>query len=129
MTIAQAIAQIDARKPNQYTSSDKIGWLSELDLRFWGEVVNSHEGYADYANFEAYDPAMSGTDQADTVLMIPDPYSSVYLSWLASRIDYYNAEFTRFDNTAAVFNTEYQAAANFWNREHLPLQKNRTIAK
>lgn len=125
MTIAQAIAQIDARKPNQYTSSDKIGWLSELDLRFWGEVVNSHEGYEEYADFEGY----SGTASTGTELLIPDPYSAVYLSWLASRIDYYNAEFTRFDNTAAVYNTEYQAAANYWNREHLPLQKNRTIAK
>lgn len=118
MTIAQAIAQVDARKPNQFKNNDKIGWLSELDLRFWGEVINTHEGHEDYASFSGYD---AGT-ALSTELLIPAPYDAVYPQFLAAKIDQWNGEYTRFESTAALYNLAYKTAADAWGRAHLPLQ-------
>ena len=124
MTIAEAMARIDAKKPNQYKNSDLINWLSELDGRFYNEVIVNAEGGED-VTFSGYTSATP----TSTVLLIPDPYSSAYLVWLAAKIDFWNAEYTRFSNTMEMFNLEYKAAADAWRRTHGPQQKHRIIAR
>ena len=43
MTIIEAINQIDAMKPNSYSQSDKIKWLSNLDWSIKKEIIDTHE--------------------------------------------------------------------------------------
>lgn len=43
MTIIEAINKIDSLKPNAYTQTDKIRWLSLLDGRVKEEVIDTHE--------------------------------------------------------------------------------------
>ena len=42
------------------------------------------------------------------------------LSWLECQIDYANAEFGKYNNSAAMFQAEYDAFANWYNRTHKP---------
>ena len=43
MTIIEAINKVDSLKPNGYTQSDKVGWLSVLDGAIKRSVIDTHD--------------------------------------------------------------------------------------
>lgn len=45
MTVAQALAEIDALKPNAYTDAQKRRWLSELEGIAAGEIFGNGETF------------------------------------------------------------------------------------
>lgn len=123
MTLDEAIARCDALKPNQYSPDEKIQWLSTLDGMIWHEILAVHEA----AEGETLPAAFAGytgeTDRA-TVLLAAEPYSDLYPKYLAAQIDFCNAEFGRFNNSAALFNSVYDDYSRWYNRTHAPLQNN-----
>lgn len=114
MTIIEAINRIDDAKPNQYTQSDKVRWLSALDGIVHDEILAVHEGEA--GAFDGYDDS---TDLS-TVLLVPPPYDEVYIRWLEAQIDYTNGEYGRYNNSMAMYNAAYSTFARFYNRTHMP---------
>ena len=114
MKVREAIGIIDSRKPNAYSVSDKLGWLNALDGRIKAEIIDTHEGWENIL-FLPY-----GLDDQDTMLMVPEPWDRMYLSWLECQIDYANAEFGKYNNSAAMFQAEYDAFENWYNRTHKP---------
>ena len=113
MTIIEAINKIDALKPNTYTQSEKVKWLSMLDSLIYKEIVSTHEGNL---SFEGY----NDDTPIDTVLIAEEPYDDMYIKWLESKIDYYNAEYTRYNNSVTVFNDIYQEFSRYYTRTHKP---------
>ncbi len=115
MTIIEAISRLDSIKPNTYSQSDKVRWLSQLDGMIKVEIIDTHEG-KEKISFEPY------TDETDveTALLVPHPYDSLYISWLSAQVDYHNGEIKRYSNSYAVFNNEYSDYANYYNRTHMP---------
>ena len=120
MTIAEAIAAVDRLKENQYSNEDKVRMLSDLDGKLMNIVFRRHEGNP-YESWQPYDLYQDGGDTAQ--LLVPDPYSHLYVTFLSYNIDLLNGEYERYNNTAAVYNTELQDFISYWKREHLPLQK------
>lgn len=114
MTIIEAINRIDDAKPNQYTQSDKVRWLSALDGIVHDEILAAHEGEA--GAFDGYDDS---TDLS-TVLLVEPPYDEVYIRWLEAQIDYTNGEYGRYNNSMAMYNAAYSTFARFYNRTHMP---------
>ena len=114
MTIIEAINKIDSLKPNAYTQTDKIRWLSLLDGRVKEEVIDTHEG-AENATFNGYND-----EELETELLIPYPYDEVYPLWLEAQIDYANNEYGRYNNSISMFNTTYTAYSRWYNRNHMP---------
>ena len=115
MTIIEAINYIDVLKPNTYSQTEKVRWLSRLDGRVKKEIIDTHEGGEDVV-FSEY------TDETplDTVLLIPHPYDEIYALWLEAQFDYANAEYARYNNSISMFNTSYAAFENYYNRNHMP---------
>lgn len=117
MTIQEAINGIDDIKPNTYTNADKIAWLSELDGMVKLEIIDTHyynEGEEE-VTFTPY------TDEDMTKeLLVPHPYSDIYLKWLEAKIDYANNETARYINSSSVFNGLYTNYNNYYNRTHKP---------
>ena len=119
MTISEAIAKLDNFKHNSYTEEDKIGWLSTVDGRVQKLILETHEGAEDLPPFTGYD-----TDTPeDTVLLVPEPFSVLYLRWLEACVDYANGEYDKYNNSMTMYNTELQMYEIFYNRTHLPLKK------
>lgn len=114
MTIIEAINRIDSLKPNSYTQADKIIWLSNLDGIIQKEIIDTHEGAE--TTFKGYDAETA----LDTVLLVPDPYSDVYIKWLEAQIDYVNGETNRYMNSMIMYNAAYSAFERFYNRTHMP---------
>lgn len=114
MTIIEAINKVDELKPNSYTRLDKTRWLSNLDGTIKTEIIDTHED-GEMVIFDGYN---SDTSE-DTELLVKAPYDDLYLYWLESRMDYYNAEYGRYNNTLAMFNAAYSAYESFYNRAHM----------
>lgn len=114
MTIIEAINKVDELKPNSYTQPDKIRWLSNLDGTIKTEIIDTHED-GEMVIFDGYN---SNTSK-DTELLVKAPYDDLYLYWLESRMDYYNGEYGRYNNTLAMFNAAYSAYESFYNRAHM----------
>lgn len=115
MTIIEAIQAVDELKPNNYSEVEKIKWLSKLDGIVKREVIDTHED-GDDVTFTVYDE----NTPVDTVLIVSAPYDDIYLHWLESRIDYYNAEYDKYNNSTTMFNTAYASFMSAYNREHMP---------
>ena len=118
MTIMDAIYRIDAIKPNSYSQSEKIKWLSTLDGTVKSEIIDTHEG-GEGVVFNGYDE----NAELSTELLIPAPYDDIYLRWLEAQIDYANGEYGKFNNSIAMYNTAYVAFTNYYNRTHMPISK------
>ena len=115
MTAGEMIALADRLRPNQYTTADKLRWLSELDGAVYREILTQHE--MDVPAFAGYTPE---ADLDGTVLLIAWPYDEIYRWYLEMKIDDANGEMTKYNNSAAKYNMYYQAYQNACNRAHLP---------
>ena len=117
MTLGAAMAMLDhARPANQMGDEEKILWLSDLDSRVYKEIFQTHEGELD-----AFSGYGSLTDP-DTQLLIPEPYTNVYLHYLESQLDYRQGEMDRYNNSSAAFNQAYAEFAGWYHRTHMPIQ-------
>lgn len=115
MTIIEAINRIDLIKPNNYTQTDKVKWLSDLDGRIKAEIIDTHEG-GENVVFEGY----TEFTPLDTRLIATGQYDDLYVKWLESQIDYTNAEYNHYNNSVTAFNTVYSAFERYYNRQHMP---------
>ena len=115
MTIIEAIERIDSLKPNTYTKEEKIRWLSTIEGMIKRNVIDNHEG-AENVVFEGYDE----DTPIDTTLIVQEPYDDLYVLWLEAQIDYYNGEFTKYNNVIIRYNDMYQMFCNDFNRTHMP---------
>lgn len=115
MTILEAVHKIDTVKPNSYTQPEKIKWLSTLDGIIKSEIIDAHEG-GENVVFESYDDE---TD-LDTMLLVPAPYDDIYVRWLEARIDYANAEYGKYNNSATAYNAAFESYSRYYNKYHMP---------
>lgn len=118
MTIMDALYRTDELKPNSYTQTQKIKWLSTLDGIVKSEIIDTHEG-GEGIVFNGY----SENADLSTELLIPAPYDDIYLRWLEAQIDYSNGEYGKYNNSIAMYNTAYAAFQNYYNRNHMPIGK------
>ena len=118
MTINEAINKIDSLKHNTYSQSDKVDWLSRLDAMVKKHIIDTHEG-AESVTFTGYDDS---TDFS-TELLVPAPYDEIYLRWMEAQIDYNNGEYNKYNTAILMFNADYEAYQNAYNRTHMPKSK------
>ena len=121
MTIMGAISHLDAVKPNGYSQTEKIKWLSTLDGIVKAEIIDTHEG-GEGVSFKGYDDTTALTQE----LLIPHPYDDVYIKWLEAQIDYANGEYGKYNNSITMYNTAYSAFEKYYNRTHMPISKDFT---
>jgi hypothetical protein len=115
MTLIEAINRIDTLKPNNYTQTDKVTWLSKIDGVVKTEIIDTHEG-GEGVVFNGYD----NNTPLETVLLVPAPYDDLYIKWLESNIDYTNGEYQSYNNSVTAFNNLYSAFERYYNRQNMP---------
>ena len=112
MTGLEAIRWADTLSPNQYTTEQKLAWLSDLDGKIFREFLAR---YAENAEAEA--PA-AYTDGSET-LLIPAPYArDVYGNWLLAKIAEANQEVALYNQHSTLFNAEYRSYCDLYNKTH-----------
>lgn len=121
MTLQEALDQVDELKPNMMSRKLKIKYLSEIEQLIYDEIVMTHEHTDELEGKPVYNEQ---TDDG-TVLIIPDPYSMVYVYWLMSKIDIQNQEDNRYNIDRVHFENAYKTMSDWWTREHMPVQRTR----
>ena len=117
MTIKDCIDIVDNIKPNQYTTREKVMWLSFVDETIINDVLKTHEGYdGRYDLFEGYTE-----DKLSAVLIVQSPYDRLYTQYLKMKIDLENGEMARYNNSSALFNTYLLEFKKYYNKTHMPL--------
>lgn len=113
MKINDALSRVENLKPNDYSKDNKIGWLSELDLQIKTEVLDTYEG-SENISFSGY------TDETseETELLVPDPFSEMYIHYLNAKIDYYNGELKNYNTNITMFNTVFDNFRAHYSRTH-----------
>ena len=53
-------------------------------------------------------------------MLFRSPYDEIYMQYLCVKIDYYNAEYERYNNDTATFTALYNSYATHYNRERMP---------
>ena len=118
MTIMGAINHVDAVKPNGYSQTEKVKWLSTLDGIVKAEIIDTHEG-GESVPFEEYGETTALTKE----LLIPHPYDDVYIKWLEAQIDYANGEYNKYNNSITLYNKAFADYERAYNRTHMPIGK------
>lgn len=118
MTLMEALHRIDTIKPNSYGQAEKIKWLSTLDGIIKTEIIDAHEG-GENVVFNGY------TEDTDlkTTLTVPAPYDEIYLFWLEAKINYWNGEYGKYNNSIEMYNEAYTTYAKHYTRKHMPKGK------
>jgi hypothetical protein len=115
MTIMEAINRTDALKHNTYSNNEKVAWLSRLDSMVKRLIIDTHEG-SENVFYTNYDDETS----MELVLLVPAPFDEIYLRWLEAQIDYANGEYDKYNNSILMYQTAWDAYANYYNRNHMP---------
>ena len=149
MTIAGVLAQLDALKPHEYGEDVVIGWLADVEQLVLNEVMCGHwprrkppekpiiiiepvedgENSGESEEEKPEEPPKWPPDRyttatpSDTVLLVPEPYSELYLHYLCAQVDFHNAETLRYANSMQMFSAALTQFANWYNRTHMPMQR------
>lgn len=118
MKISEAIEEVNGLKANMYTDEDKLKWLNRLDMRIKQEIIDTHEGSEEYADFQPYT-----ADDMDKELLVGEPYAEMYIHWLEAQIDYNNMEYDSFNSSNTMFESVYSSFRNAYNASHMPIGK------
>ena len=118
MTIMDAIYRLDELKPNSYSQSEKIKWLSSLDGLIKSDIIDTHKG-GENVVFSGYNE----NSDLSTVLLVPAPYDDIYLRWLEAQIDYANGEYGKYNNSITAYNDAYEIYQRYYNRTYMPISK------
>lgn len=121
MTLQEALDQVDELKPNMMSRKLKVKYLTEIEQLIHSEILMNHVHTPEQETVPAY------TEDTDpgTVLIVPDPYSMVYVYWLMSKIDIQNQEDGRYNIDRTHFENAYETMSEWWTRKYMPVQKTR----
>ena len=107
MTPNKAIEIVDKLKLNSYSEEDKLRWINELDGMVQRLVIQS-DNIIQYAY----------PDDMDKELIIPAPFDDCYTLFLEAKIDYYNREYANYNNSAMMFEAQYNEYKKDYIRQH-----------
>ena len=114
MTLAEVIENFDNERANTVSVITKKRWISQLDLKIWGEILKPR-GDGEYVGYGKEIPL-------DSQVKAPEEYGEIYTLYMNMKLDYMNGEIGRSNNSAMLFNRMYKEMHDFINRsEKIPV--------
>ena len=108
MTLVNAIEDFDRSRANSIELVQKIRWISELDSKINEEYLLNRGG----DELAPYTLETSG----EVELKAPESFTEIYALYLNMKLDYFNGEITRFNNSVSLFNRLYKEMGDAINR-------------
>lgn len=108
ITAHEIVEETDAIRDNTIPDDQKYKWLSRFEKELSEKL------------YRFYTPDVSVTEDvtATTELSVPEAFSDLYVSYLASKIDYANGEIDRYNNDLQLFNYYKQTFEEWFNVSH-----------
>lgn len=119
MTLKEAVDIFDSRCENDFSLTEKIKWISNLDGLIKTNIIDTHEG----GNNIDFLPYSIDSDK-NTKLLVPEPFAEIYIFYMLCQAYLSRSEFAFYENAASLYNNAYYYFATYYNRTHLPKQDN-----
>lgn len=117
MKVREILAEIDLIRPNAYTDGEKIALLNTIEGRVYTDIYQKAE------DFEGeFEPFTEGEEERE--LSVPVPFTDLYLYYIASRIDYFNGDVGRYNDSIVLYNDAWDMFAAYYRENHKPKQTN-----
>lgn len=117
MKVREILAEIDLIRPNAYTDGEKIALLNTIEGRVYTDIYQKAE------DFEGeFEPFTEGGEERE--LSVPVPFTDLYLYYIASRIDYFNGDVGRYNDSIVLYNDAWDMFAAYYRENHKPKQTN-----
>jgi hypothetical protein len=117
MKVRDILVEIDQTRPNAYTDGEKIKWLNNIEGRVYTDILQKAEGFDG-----EFIPFAEGDE--DRELVVPVPFTELYAFYLASRIDFYNGDSGRYNDTLVLLENAWDEYAAYYRENHKPRQTN-----
>lgn len=117
MKLAELIAKVESLRPSEYDKDELTQWVNEIEFQAVDTVFNKAMGVN--MEFKKYNYELN----AETELLIPDQFNGVYLTYLFTKIDYFNAETDRYSLDSTMHEAEWTAFANWFRRHFRPKRR------
>ena len=98
MTIRRLIDKVQKEKPNTFENEELLEYINEVEYETAEQLA---------VGFEPY------TDVDDTELLVPEPYSRLYVSYVKSQIDYANEEYASYQLNAEQHTADFRDFVNW----------------
>lgn len=106
MTLKDLITKVNAEKPNSFSNIYLMKLVNEVEALVYDYLETPVDSRIYHASSEVEDEEDPEDPGLEGKLLIPDPYSSAYESYLRARLDYANEEFDLYANDSAQFNED-----------------------
>jgi hypothetical protein len=107
MTVNDAISKVKDKKPNAYSEESLVDRLNDCEAMIQRELLLTEPD-----EIVQYD----WTQDMDKELILPRPYDAVYVTYIIMMIQYDQEEYTAYNNSNAMFQTQYSAAQGYFNK-------------
>mgnify|MGYP006923250149 CR=1 FL=1 len=120
MTLSDVIENFDSERSNNVSILTKKRWISQLDLKIWGEILKPR-GDKEYIGYGKEIPL-------DAVVKAPEEYAEIYTLYMNMKLDYMNGEIGRYNNSVMLFNRMFKEMHDAINRATPVSQKTKIKA-
>ena len=107
MTVNECLAKVKDRKPNAYSEESMTDWLNECEAMVQRELLLTEP--EEIVQYE-------WSRDMDTELILPRPYDALYVTYVIMMIQYAQEEYTAYNNSNSMFQTQYSAAQGYYNK-------------
>lgn len=115
MTISEAIARVDAVKPNAFSNEAKTQWLNHLEGRLAADVFL-------LAPAEMRCLQYRWPEDRDTGLLVEEPHDDIYVLYLQAKIDEANGEYLKYQATMDMYNQAFGTFLRWFAGLYDPVQ-------
>ena len=117
MTARELLTTIDQMRPNAFTDREKLQFLNTIEGRIYTEILNRADG-----NDLTFIPITEGEEERE--LIVPIPYTDLYIYYMGAMIDFYNGDSGRYNDTVVLYNDAWENFAAYYRENNKPKQTN-----
>lgn len=120
MLLKEVLARVDEIKANDWSRELKISWISEIESQVKTEVFDTHNVNEEEAARAAAFTGYTKDTPEDTLLLVPDPYSTLYQYYLEAQIARADGDASQTQDAITLFDNMYLTYRRYVNRTRMP---------
>lgn len=117
MTLQAALSAFNTEYYNSLTEKQKAEWLEILEKNIYKTIILCHEG-GDKIKYIPFESVPS--DKLE--LLVEDPFSDLYIKYLAMKRDLYFSDIEKYNNSSLLFRLALAEYKSYYTRTHKPVR-------
>lgn len=112
MKVRECLDRVRAIPGAEADEDMMLTWLNDCEGILFEEIISAREGCEEEV-FDGY-----GAEDTEEILLAKDPYSVVYVYFVAAQIYLSYADMARYNNYLALYRDAYEEFAGYYARHH-----------